>query len=121
MSASAKRDYYVSTLAVLHSQRRSIARILEDMSLRLAELEDDLIHDMDDAAVCKQDNLVEYAWNEGYDYANFEQNKVIWSDDEEDEIVYDSARKKYCMCNTCWDVNDPCEDARPDQYEHRMD
>jgi len=116
MSASAKRDYYVSTLAVLHSQRRSIARILEDMSLRLSELEDDLIHDMDAAAVCKQDNLVEYAWNEGYEYANFEQNKIIWDDEENDDIIYDSARNKQreCMCDDCWGVKN-------DEYEHRMD
>jgi hypothetical protein len=106
MSASSSRDYYVSTLAVLHSQRRSIARILEDMSLRLAELEEELIHDMDDSATCKQDNLVEYAWNEGYEYANFEQDK----------IVYDSARNKQpqCMCDDCWGV-------KSDSYEHRMD
>jgi hypothetical protein len=116
MSANSSRDYYVSTLAVLHSQRRSIARILEDMSLRLAELEDELIHDMDDSDTCKQDNLVEYAWNEGYEYANFEHNKIIWNDEENDDIIYDSARNKKpeCMCDECWGV-------KSDAYEHRMD
>jgi hypothetical protein len=68
-------------------------------------IEEELIHDMDDSATCKQDNLVEYAWNEGYEYANFEQDKII----------YDSARKqKECMCDDCWGV-------KSDAYEHRMD
>jgi hypothetical protein len=102
------RDFIVSTLSVLHEQRRNVLSILDDMSLRLEELEDQLIFGMDQREENNYDTLMENAWLSGRNFAEAE-----W---ENDEVVYDSSRKKECMCDDCWGVTKPT-----DFYEHRMD
>jgi hypothetical protein len=100
------RDFIVSTLSVLQEQRRMAMSILDDMSMRIDELEDQLIFSMDQKENNEYDTLIEDAWMSGRIYAEAE-----W---ENDEVVYDSSRKKECMCDSCWDVPS-------DKYEHRMD
>lgn len=102
------RDFIVSTLSVLHEQRRSVLSLLDDMSLRLEELEDQLIFSMDQKENNAYDTLIEDAWLSGRNFAEAE-----W---ENDDIIYDSSRKKECMCDDCWGVTKPT-----DFYEHRMD
>lgn len=102
------RDFIVSTLSVLHEHRRNVLSILDDMSLRLEELEDQLIFSMDQKENNTYDTLIEDAWLSGRNFAEAE-----W---ENDNIVYDSSRKKECMCDDCWGVTKPT-----DFYEHRMD
>jgi hypothetical protein len=102
------RDFIVSTLSVLHEHRRNVLSILDDMSLRLEELEDQLIFSMDQKESNAYDTLIENAWLNGRNFAEAE-----W---ENDDIIYDSSRKKECMCDDCWGVTKPT-----DFYEHRMD
>jgi hypothetical protein len=102
------RDFIVSTLSVLQEQRRMALSILDDMNLRLDELEDQLIFGMDQQEGNNYDTLIEDAWLSGRNFAEAE-----W---ENDEVVYDSSRKKECMCDDCWGVTKPT-----DFYEHRMD
>jgi len=123
MSASSKRDYYMSTISVIQGQRKLIEDLLYSIDVRLEELENTLAHDMEEAALCKQNSLIDFTWQDGYDYRMWEEERDIF-EEENDKIIYDTLLKdkvKYCTCDTCWDVKDPCEDARPDQYEHRMD
>ncbi len=102
------RDFIVSTLSVLHEHRRNVLSILDDMSLRLEELEDQLIFSMDQVEDCKLQDFYNEAWSLGRNFAEAE-----W---ENDNVVYDSSRKKECMCDDCWGVTKPT-----DFYEHRMD
>ena len=108
---STDRDFIMSTLSVLQEQRRNALSILDDMSLRLEELEDQLIFIMDQQESNNYDTLIEDAWLRG----------VVWeakgeAEWENDEVMYDSTRKKECMCDDCWGVTKPT-----DFYEHRMD
>ena len=102
------RDFIVSSLSVLQEQRRLALSILDDMNLRLDELEDQLLFGMDQREENYYDTLIENAWLNGRNFAEAE-----W---ENDEVVYDSSRKKECMCDDCWGVTKPT-----DFYEHRMD
>ena len=99
------RDFIVSTLSVLQEQRRMAMSILDDMSMRIDELWDQLIFSMDQKENNEYDTLIEDAWLSGRNFAEAE-----W---ENDKVVYDSSRKKECMCDDCWGVSD--------KYEHRMD
>lgn len=100
------RDFVVSTLSVLQEQRRKALSAIDDMNLRLDELEDFLYGFMDEVAYAQYEQEYNDAWSSGRDFAEAE-----W---ENDKIVYDSSRKKECMCDDCWDVP-------ADKYEHRMD
>lgn len=108
---STDRDYFMSVISVLQYQRLMIQSFADDMCIRLDELEGQIAMQFEQQEDEDLDFMVDDAWQAGYDYK-------MW---EEDKVIYDSNRKKYCTCNTCWDVNDPCEDAHPDQYQHRMD
>jgi|688.fasta_scaffold125272_3 hypothetical protein len=101
---STDRDYFMSTLAVLQSQRLMIQSISDDMSMRIEEMEDMIAMMYDQQEDQNFDLMVDNAWQSGYDYK-------MW---EEDKVIYDSNRKKECMCDACWDVPS-------DKYEHRMD
>ena len=105
---STDRDFIVSTLSVLQEQRRNVLSILDDMNLRLDELEDQLLFSMDQQEENNNEIMIEDAWMSGRNFAEAE-----W---ENDEIIYDSSRKKECMCDDCWGVTKPT-----DFYKHRMD
>jgi hypothetical protein len=98
------RDYYVSTISVLQEQRRLIQSIADDMNMRLDELQEMYVMAADQEEDRNYDDLLHESWESGHAYA-------MW---EEDKVVYDSSRKKECMCDACW--NFPT-----DKYEHRMD
>ena len=98
---STDRDYYMSTLAVLQSQRRMIQSISDDMYMRLEEMEGMLAMQFDQKEDEEFDLMTEDAWQSGYDYRVWDENKVI-------------PRDKECMCDDCWGVKN-------DEYEHRMD
>lgn len=102
------RDFIVSTLSVLQEQRRNVLSILYDMRMRLDELEDQLLFSMDQQEENNNEIIIEDAWLSGRNFAEAE-----W---ENDEIIYDTSRKKECMCDDCWGVTKPT-----DFYEHRMD
>ena len=105
------RDFIVSTLSVLQEQRRNVLSILDDMNLRLDELEDQLIFSMDQQEDNNYDTLIKDAWLRGV--VSEAESEAEW---EKDAVVYDSTRKKECMCDDCWGVTKPT-----DFYEHRMD
>jgi len=94
------RDYYMSTVSVLMEHARLMKSLTEDMSMRLDELQEVIAMKADQ----EEDSTFESVWQDAYDYR-------IW---EEDQIVYDSARNKQCMCDDCWGV-------KTDEYHHRMD
>jgi len=98
------RDFYISTVSVLQEQRRLIQRIADDMSMRLDELQDSMIMQADQEEDRNYEDLLTESWESGHAYA-------MW---EEDKNVYDSFRKKECMCDSCWNIP-------VDKYEHRMD
>lgn len=98
---STDRDYFMSTLAVLQGQRIVIARILQDMELRIEEMEDHIAMMYDQQEDESIDLMIDDAWQSGYDYRMWDENKVI-------------PREKECMCDDCWGVKN-------DEYEHRMD
>jgi len=98
------RDYYMSSLSVLQEQRRMIQSIADDMCMRLDELQDVIVMAAEQEEDRSYTDLLTEAWKSGHAHA-------IW---EEDRGVYDSKRKKECMCDSCWDVPS-------DKYEHRMD
>ena len=90
-------------------QRRHILMTLDDMAMRIEEMEEQFATMCDQQESAKYDTLLEDAWMSGRNFAEAE-----W---ENDEILYDSARKpKLCMCDDCWGVTKPT-----DFYEHRMD
>ena len=105
------RDFIVSTLSVLQEQRRNVLSILDDMNLRLDELEDQLIFSMDQQEENNNEIMIEDAWLRGV--VSEAEREAEW---EDDEVVYDSSRKKECMCDDCWGVTKPT-----DFYKHRMD
>lgn len=113
---STNRDYFLSTLSVLHSQRHSIIRTLQDMDLRLEELEESLIMMFDQQEENNIDMMLDDAWQAGFDY-NKLQEELAMIDYEEDAIIYDTLRKKVklCLCDECWGV---CDCGVPD---YRMD
>jgi hypothetical protein len=98
------RDFYISTVSVLQEQRRLIQGIADDMSMRLDELQDAMIMQADQEEDRNYEDLLTESWESGHAYA-------MW---EEDKDVYDSSRKKECMCDSCWNIP-------VDKYEHRMD
>jgi hypothetical protein len=98
------RDFYISTVSVLQEQRRLIQSIADDMSMRLDELQDAMIMQADQEEDRNYEDLLTASWESGHAYA-------MW---EEDKVVYDSSRKKECMCDSCWNIP-------VDKYEHRMD
>jgi len=98
------RDFYISTVSVLQEHRRLIQRIADDMSMRLDELQDAMIMQADQEEDRNYEDLLTESWESGHAYA-------MW---EEDKVVYDSSRKKECMCDSCWNIP-------VDKYEHRMD
>ena len=105
------RDFIVSSLSVLQEQRRLALSILDDMNLRLDELEDQLIFSMDQQEENNNEIMIEDAWLRGV--VSEAEREAEW---EDDEVMYDSSRNKECMCDDCWGVTKPT-----DFYEHRMD
>lgn len=104
---STDRDYFLSTLAVLHSQRHSLVRVLQDMDIRLSELEDSLIMMFDEREEFNIDLMLDDMFTAG--------KRSVFNHDDEDDIIYDTLRKKkVCTCDDCWGVKN-------DDYEHRMD
>jgi hypothetical protein len=120
---STDRDYFMSTISVLQYQRLMLQSFADDMCIRLDELENQIAMQFEQKEDETLDIIADDAWQSGYDYRMWEEERDIF-EEENDKIIYDTLLKdkvKYCTCDTCWDVKDPCEDARPDQYEHRMD
>ena len=106
---STNRDYFMSSFSILMHQRRHILMTLDDMAMRIEEMEMQFALMCDQQQTDKIDTLIEDAWISGRNFAEAE-----W---ENDEILYDSARKpKLCTCDDCWGVTKPT-----DFYEHRMD
>jgi hypothetical protein len=93
------RDYFMSSFSVLMHQRRHILMMLDDMAMRIEEMEMQFALMCDQQEDNKVDTLVEDAWMSGRNFAEAE-----W---ENDKIIYDSARKrKYCTCDACWSEGD---------------
>lgn len=85
------RDYYMSCFSILMHQRRTIVDTLEDMAMRIEEMEAQFV------AMCDQQE------KEGIDLLlqSAIEEVIMW--DENDDVIYDSARKKkYCTCDDCW-------------------
>ena len=96
------RDFYMSTISVLMEHNRLVSNITKDMLLRLDELQD--------VIAMQADQKEEKNFNSFVDEV-----AKTWGDImEEDKIIYDSSRKKHCLCDACWNVPS-------DKYEHRMD
>jgi hypothetical protein len=101
------RDYFMSSFSVLMHQRRHILMTLDDMAMRIEEMEMQFALMCDQQESDKVDTLVEDAWMSGRNFAEAE-----W---ENDEILYDSARKpKLCTCDECWGV-----DNKPDESKQK--
>ena len=94
---STDRDYFLSTLSVLHSQRHSIIRTLQDMNMRLEELEESLIMMFNQQEENSIDMMLDDAWQAGFDY-------TAWNED--DVVIYDSLRNKQCKCKENNNPND---------------
>ena len=116
---STDRDFYMSTISVLQSQRRMIQSIADDMCMRLDELEGSIAMQYDQLEDHATDSMLDSAWQSGYDYNKLQEEEAML-DYEEDTILYDTLRNKmkYCTCDDCWDVKYP---EMSDKYEHRMD
>lgn len=107
------RDYFMSSFSVLMHQRRHILMTLDDMAMRIEEMEMQFALMCDQQESDKVDTLVEDAWMSGRNFAEAE-----W---ENDEILYDSARKpKLCMCDDCWGVDDKPAEAKK-EYSNWVD
>ena len=92
---STDRDYFMSSFSILMHQRRHILSTLDDMAMRIEEMEEQFVTMCDQQESAKYDTLVEDAWMSGRNFAEAE-----W---ENDEILYDSTRKpKLCTCDDCW-------------------
>ena len=99
------RDYYMGCFAVLMDQRRHIIIVLDDMSMRIEEMEEQFVTMCNQQESDSMDSILTDAIEE----------IITW--DENDDLIYDSSRKrKECMCDDCWGVTKPT-----DFYEHRMD
>lgn len=102
---STNRDYFMSSFSILMHQRRHILSTLDDMAMRIEEME------MQFALMCDQQE------SESIDSLLSEAIEEVLTWDENDDVIYDSSRKrKECMCDDCWGVTKPT-----DFYEHRMD
>jgi hypothetical protein len=101
------RDYCVSTIAVLQDQLRMIQDIASDMTMRLDELDETLLYLYGQKEDKEIDELMNDSWESGHAYA-------MW---EEDKVVYDSSRKKECMCDACWSDDEP-EDRGESKKEY---
>jgi hypothetical protein len=119
---STDRDFYMSTISVLQSQRRMIQSIADDMCMRLDELEGQIAMQYDQSEDWETEELLDSAWQSGYDY-NKLQEEAAMLDYEEDAIVYDTLRNKMklCMCDECWDVCNCEERAANRAQDYRMD
>jgi hypothetical protein len=103
---STDRDYFMSSFSILMHQRRHILMTLDDMAMRIEEMEMQFAVMCDRQESAKIDTLLEDSWISGRNFAE--------ADWENDEIVYDSSRNpKYCTCDVCWNT--------ADGYDHRMD
>ena len=110
---STNRDYFMSSFSILMHQRRHILSTLDDMAMRIEEMEMQFALMCDQQESDKYDTLVEDAWISGRNFAEAE-----W---ENDEILYDSARKpKYCTCDECWGVDDKPAESK-EEYSNWVD
>ena len=110
---STNRDYFMSSFSILMHQRRHILMTLDDMAMRIEEMEMQFALMCDQQQTDKIDTLIEDAWISGRNFAEAE-----W---ENDEILYDSARKpKLCMCDECWGVDDKPAEAKK-EYSNWVD
>ena len=105
---STDRDYCVSTIAVLQEQRRVALSILDDMAMRLDELDETLLYAYDQKEDEQIDELMNDSWESGYAYCKHLAEKPV---DRE------SASPKLCMCDECWDV-DESEDRGESKKEY---
>ena len=89
------RDYFMSCFSILMHERRSIINILDDMAMRIEEME------MEFALMCDQQE------SESIDSLLSEAIEEVLTWDENDDVIYDSSRKtKYCTCDACWSEGD---------------
>jgi hypothetical protein len=109
---STDRDYYMSTLAVLQSQRRMIQSISDDMYIRIEEMEDMIAMQFDQKEDETFDLMIDDAWQSGYDYCMWSEDKVI---PNKKYCTCEGAEpKKECMCDDCWSDNTGSPDYRMD-------
>ena len=102
---SIDRDYFMSSFSILMHQRRHILSTLDDMAMRIEEMEEQFVTMCDQQESAKYDTLVEDAWISGRNFAEAE-----W---ENDDVIYDSSRKpKLCTCDECWDVDDKRNESK---------
>ena len=102
------RDYCVSTIAVLHEQRRQALSILDDMAMRLDELDETLLYAYSRKEDEEIDELADNAWESGYAYCKHLTDKIV---------KRESPSPKLCMCDECWDVDEP-EDRGESKKEY---
>jgi hypothetical protein len=113
---STDRDFIVSTLSVLQEQRRQATSILDDMNLRLDELDETLLYAYIQKEDEEIDELMTDSWESGYEYRRHLGEKAA---------EYEPPSPKLCMCDECWDVtNDQgdcdCDDCRcDDEYDDK--
>jgi len=100
------RDYCVSTIAVLQEQRRVALSILDDMAMRLDELDETLLYAYDQKEDEQIDELMNDSWESGYAYCKHLTDKIV---DRE------SASPKLCLCDECWDVTNDQGDCDCDE------
>ena len=102
------RDYYVSCISVLQEQRKMIFTLADDMAMRLDELDETLLYAYAQKEDKEIDELANNAWESGYAYCKHLAEKIV-----EDE----SPSPKLCMCDECWDVDEP-EDRGESKKEY---
>jgi hypothetical protein len=84
-----------------------IQDVASDMTMRLDELDETLLYLYGQKEDEELDELMSDSWESGHAYA-------MW---EEDKVVYDSSRKKECMCDECWSDDEP-EDRGESKKEY---
>ena len=102
------RDYCASTIAILQNQLRMITGVVADMTMRLDELDETLLYAYAQNEDEEIDELMNDSWESGYAYCKHLAEKPV---DRE------SASPKLCMCDECWDDDEP-EDRGESKKEY---
>jgi hypothetical protein len=102
------RDYCVSTIAVLQEHRRQALSILDDMAMRLDELDETLLYAYAQKEDEEAEEAADNAWESGYAYCKHITDKIA---------KRESPSPKLCMCDECWDVDEP-EDRGESKKEY---
>ena len=102
------RDYCASTIAILQNQLRMITGVVDDMTMRLDELDETLLYAYAQNEDEEIDELMNDSWNSGYEYRAHLAEKGA---------EYEPPSPKLCMCDECWSDDEP-EDSGESKEEY---